>query len=377
MDELRFFSGRRVLVTGHTGFKGAWLTLWLKDRGACVIGYALDVPTEPSLFELLGLVGGVEHHIGDVRDNDRLAWVVRRERPQVVFHLAAQPLVRRSFEQPRDTFETNVLGTVNLLEAVRQAGGPCTVVGATSDKCYENDGRNRKHREGDPLGGADPYSASKSCAELVLAAYRRSFFPPERVEDHGVALASVRAGNVIGGGDWAADRLVPDCIRALAQGQSILVRRPQAVRPWQHVLEALAGYLILAVRLARQPREYGGAWNFGPEAGSAWPVAEVVGEVIRLWGDGRWHAAPGRDDRALEVESLRLCSERARLHLPWRPQWDLAMALARTVAWYRAFHDGASGSRLRGLCLRQIRAYEHRWVAGAESSKPRDCSPKR
>jgi CDP-glucose 4,6-dehydratase len=377
MDELSFYLGRRVLVTGHTGFKGAWLTLWLRELGARVAGYACDVPTQPSLFEVLRLSDDVDHHTGDVRDAERLAWVVQREQPEVVFHLAAQALVRRSAEEPRATFETNVLGTVNLLEAVRQTPGTRVLVGVTSDKCYANGDNGGEFHEGDALGGADPYSASKGCAELVLAAYRRSFFAPERFAEHRVAVATARAGNVIGGGDWAADRLVPDCIRALTQGQPIQVRRPRAVRPWQHVLEPLAGYLVLGARLARQPRRYATAWNFGPRPEAAWPVAEVVGEVIRLWGDGHWHEAPTAGEAAPEVEALRLCSDRAREHLPWRPQWDLPAALARTVAWYRAFHWGASGSRLRGLCLRQIRAYEKRWMAGAEPSKPQLGRPGR
>ena len=361
MDVLTFFHGRRVLVTGHTGFKGAWLTLWLLERGAEVIGYSADVPTTPSLFETLGLAADVRHHTGDVRDAEHLAKVVQHERPEVVFHLAAQPLVRRSQRRPKETFDVNVGGTVNLLEAIRTAPSVRVAVLVTSDKCYANRGWVWGYRENDPLGGADPYSASKACAELVAAAYRETFFPPDEAGEHGVGLATARAGNVIGGGDWAEDRLVPDCVRALAAGGPVAIRQPHAVRPWQHVLEPLAGYLALAARLSESPRDYAGAWNFGPPAEGCRPVAELVRAVVRAWGGGRWRAAAERRPTCPEAASLRLASDKALALLPWRPQWDFAAAVARTVAWYRACADGADAGRLRELCRRQISEYEAGW----------------
>jgi CDP-glucose 4,6-dehydratase len=359
MDDLNFFKGRRVFITGHTGFKGAWLTFWLLRRGALVTGFSLDVPTSPSLFESLGLATDIQHITGDIRDAQYLSNVLEGEQPEIVFHLAAQPLVRRSFQHPKETFDINVGGTVNLLEAVRRTESVRAVICATSDKCYDQHGWEWGHREIDPLGGTDPYSASKAAAELVAAAYRESFFVSPESVANGVGLATVRAGNVIGGGDWAPDRLVPDCIRALMAEEPILVRHPEAIRPWQHVLEPLAGYLLLACRLWDQPEKYSGPWNFGPRPDSAWTVVDLVHEIIRLWGHGAWQGAESRA-RLREAASLRLCSDKAMSLLPWCPQWNLLAALRGTIDWYRLFYWQGARVELRELCDRQIDQYEAR-----------------
>jgi len=357
MDDLNFFKGRRVFITGHTGFKGAWLTFWLLRRGALVTGFSLDVPTSPSLFESLGLARDIQHITGDIRDAEYLSNVLEGEQPEIVFHLAAQPLVCRGFQYPKATFDINVGGTVNLLEVVRKTESVGVVICVTSDKCYERRGWEWGYREHDPLGGTDPYGASKAAAEIVAAAYQESFFsmgPGVRT-----GLATVRAGNVIGGGDWAQDRLVPDCIRALMAGEPILVRHPEAIRPWQHVLEPLAGYLLLACRLWDQPERYSGPWNFGPKPDSAWSVADVVQEIIRLWGHGAWQGAESRAT-VREAASLRLCSDKAMSLLSWRPQWNLQAALRRTIDWYRLFYWQGARVELRALCDRQIDQYEAR-----------------
>jgi CDP-glucose 4,6-dehydratase len=372
MDELKFFNGRRVFITGHTGFKGSWLTLWLLRQGALVTGFSLDVPTSPSLFETLGLEADIKHLTGDVRDADYLTSALENEQPEIVFHLAAQPLVRRSFHHPKETFDINVGGTVNLLEAVRKSEDVRAVVCITSDKCYDPRGWQWGHREDDPLGGHDPYSASKAAAEMAVAAYRESFFSLTKAEAARVGLATVRAGNVIGGGDWAPDRLVPDCIRALMAEEPIVIRHPEAVRPWQHVLETLAGYLLLAKRLWNDPEKYSAAWNFGPTAESARPVAHLVQEIIRLWGRGQWKRADRAEFR--ETPCLRLCSDKAMSLLVWRPQWNLPAALKRTVEWYRAFYWHAAGSELGALCERQIDEYENRWNGSVSSIRPSDIS---
>ena len=376
MDELNFLQGRRVLLTGHTGFKGSWLSLWLCQHGARVIGYAADVPTSPSLFESLDLRAQLRDYRGDIRDADRLRRVIHRERPEVIIHLAAQALVPRSYQDPKETFDVNVAGTVNVLEALREAPGVRVLINVTSDKCYEDRGWGAAFQEEDSLGGRDPYSASKACAELITAAYRRSFFAPERAAEHGVGLATVRAGNVIGGGDWAAHRLVPDCIRALRAGKPVLLRRPQAVRPWQHVLEALAGYLLLAVRLWKNPGDYTGAWNFGPPPESSWPVVDVAREVFRLWGRGDWPIASGPQEMtAAETDCLRLCSAKATARLAWRPQWNLEAAIARTVEWYQLFEAGADATALRAFSCRQIAEYEAAWDQSVGACKTDDRGP--
>ncbi|HEY5106309.1 MAG TPA: CDP-glucose 4,6-dehydratase [Caulobacteraceae bacterium] len=335
-----FWRGRRVLVTGHTGFKGAWLALWLTDMGAEVTGYALPAPTTPSLFELADVGALVTHIAGDVRDLPALTRAVRQARPEVVVHLAAQSLVRVSYDAPVETYATNVMGTVNLLEAVRQVGGARAVVCVTSDKCYENRETGRPYRESDPMGGHDPYSSSKGAAELVVSAWRRSFFDSAPMGEHGTLVATARAGNVIGGGDWAKDRLVPDLMTAFAAGRRPLIRFPASIRPWQHVLEPLAGYLNLAQRLWRGESGAAEAWNFGPDDADARPVAHIADRLAALWSDGAGWDATG-DAQPHEAAYLKLDCSKAVAELEWRPQWPLDEALRRTVDWYRAFVEGA------------------------------------
>jgi CDP-glucose 4,6-dehydratase len=347
------FAGKRVLVTGHTGFKGSWLCEWLLALGAEVTGLALPPPTTPALFDQLGLSGRIRDRRGDIRDLATVRAAVEAARPDFVFHLAAQPLVRLSYVQPVETYATNVLGTVHLLEAVRLAGAACAVVIVTTDKCYENTGRAHAYREEEPLGGHDPYSSSKGAAELVISAYRRSYFS---APDSPVRLASARAGNVIGGGDWAPDRIVPDCIRALQQERSILVRNPGSTRPWQHVLEPLGGYLWLAAQLhAPRPASdaLATAFNFGPTPEAARPVAVLVEEVLKHW-PGRWEDRS--DPRAVhEAAFLSLAIDKARHLLGWNPVWDFAATIAQTVEWYRQVSQNPALAA--DLTRRQIAGY--------------------
>jgi CDP-glucose 4,6-dehydratase len=337
-----------VLVTGHTGFKGAWLTLWLRTLGAEVTGFSVDVPTRPSLFEMARVGEDVLSVAGDVRSFEAVRVAVAQARPEVVFHLAAQSLVRRSLREPLATYATNVMGTANVLEAVREVGGVRAVVNVTSDKCYAEQDLARGYRESDPLGGSDPYSASKAGAEVVAAGYGRSFFD----SPDGPRLASARAGNVIGGGDWGEDRLVPDLVRAAAEGRPLCVRNPDAVRPWQHVLNALAGYLRLAEALWRSPAA-SGAWNFGPDPEDALPVREVVERLCRLWWEGvAWESDPGPHPR--EAPHLALDSSAARRELGWRPAWRLDRSLSAVVEWHRVVAAGQDG---REVSLAQIAAF--------------------
>jgi CDP-glucose 4,6-dehydratase len=361
LDLHRAYAGRRVLVTGHTGFKGGWLCEWLLGLGAEIHGFALP-PESPSLFTALDLERRMRHHIVDIRDASALHAKIGALRPEFVFHLAAQPLVRLSYREPIETFATNTLGTAHLLEGIRLGGFPCTVVAVTTDKCYENDGRPRAFREGDPLGGHDPYSASKAAAEVVVAAYRDSFFAREGK----VALASARAGNVIGGGDWAEDRLVPDAMRALRAGKSIPVRNPNFTRPWQHVLEPLGGYLLLGARL-EAARTFGnaddlgklaGAFNFGPSSEANRSVREVVEKILEYW-PGTWKPAE-QEEHLPEAPLLSLAIDKARETLGWQPRWDFAETVARTVAWYREYESRAEGSAtpdLISFTQGQIAAY--------------------
>ncbi len=300
------FKNRKVLITGHTGFKSSWLSIWLRELGAHVVGYSLAPPSEPSNFKASSLQNKITHIHGDVRDLDDLLNAFRKYQPEFVFHLAAQPLVRLSYDEPKLTFDTNVSGTVNVFEAVRKTPSVKVLVNITSDKCYENREWVWGYRENDPMGGHDPYSASKGCAELVFNAYLKSFFSPSAAQNRAIGAASARAGNVIGGGDWGADRLVPDCIRALSGHQPIGIRNPRAVRPWQHVLEPLSGYLWLGALLSQDPGKYSGPWNFGPDDGSHLTVAEMADRLIKYWGDGSWEdlSAP----QALhEAKLLKLC----------------------------------------------------------------------
>ncbi|MBI5068838.1 MAG: CDP-glucose 4,6-dehydratase [Deltaproteobacteria bacterium] len=359
LDELqRAYRGRRVLLTGHTGFKGGWLTLWLADLGAEVHGLAQPPSTEPSLFESAGIGEVCRHRQADVRDLEAVRTAVREARPEVIFHLAAQPLVRLSYEEPLRTLQTNLLGTAHLLEALRLERHPAAVVLITSDKCYENVEWLHGYREGEALGGKDPYSASKAAAEVVASAWRRSFFPPARLAEHGVAVATTRAGNVVGGGDWSRDRIVPDAVRALAAGAPIAVRNPAAVRPWQHVLEPLSGYLLLGARLrdGADRASFCEAWNFGPRFEDARTVREVAEVAIRAWGGGSWEDR-GEPGAPAEAGILRLGIEKAQGRLGWAPRWRFEEGVTRSVAWYRAHHDGLRGEGLRALCRKQIRDY--------------------
>ena len=359
------FRNRSVFVTGHTGFKGAWLSLWLTELGAHVHGYALDPPTCPNLFTEADVRTRLASHtVADVRDSETLAKALHVAKPEFVFHLAAQAIVRYSYREPRETYETNVMGTVNLLDAVRTADSVrvCQVI--TSDKCYENREWIYPYREDEPMGGADPYSSSKGCAELVVGAYRRSFFDPAHAKGDGVSLSSARAGNVIGGGDWAEDRLIPDCVRALSRNEAIVVRHPDAIRPWQHVLEPLAGYLSLAAAQRAEPAKFSHAWNFGPSATGHLPVRRVVDEMIHHWGSGSWQSqvtpestnAP-RKGSFHEATFLKLDINKATDWLHWRPVWTGDEAIAHTAAWYRQWADGGSNFDAGRNCVSQIEAY--------------------
>jgi CDP-glucose 4,6-dehydratase len=361
-----FYRNKRVFVTGHTGFKGAWLSLWLAELGAHVYGYSLEPPTQPSLFEEAD-VGAclVTHQIADVLDFEMLAKAVHEAKPDIVFHLAAQALVRRSYREPRKTYETNVLGTVNILEAVRAVDSVrvCQII--TSDKCYENREWIYPYRENEPMGGTDPYSSSKGCAELVVEAYRHSFFDPAKIDRHGVSLASARAGNVIGGGDWAEDRIIPDCIRALSRSETIPVRNPNAIRPWQHVLEPLSGYLQLAAAQWAEPCGFAQGWNFGPFTAGHLTVREVADEVIRNWGSGEWQSVGESSTDATplhEATYLKLDITKATSLLRWRPSFTVQQAIAETVRWYRLRAMGAGHWDAQKECIEQILAYMARAV---------------
>jgi CDP-glucose 4,6-dehydratase len=351
-----FWRGRRVLLTGHTGFKGAWLALWLKRLGATVAGYSLPAPTRPSLYELAAVGETVDSVEGDVRDLGQLQAAIKGAAPEIVLHLAAQSLVRPSYDDPVGTFATNVAGTVNLLEACRGVEPLRAIVVVTSDKCYEENGAGRAYRESDPLGGHDPYAASKACAEIATAAYRRSFLGTAGSR---VAVASARAGNVIGGGDWAADRLMTDLVGAFSAGRRPRLRNPGATRPWQHVLDPLAGYLVLAERLHEDGQRYAEAWNFGPAREGAATVQAVTERVARLWGPGAtWELDEAAQPR--EAPALALDAGKARERLGWRPLLDLDAALAWTVSWYKGLNGGAGA---RALAEDQIGRYMEGRVA--------------
>jgi CDP-glucose 4,6-dehydratase len=340
-----FWRGKRVLVTGHTGFKGSWLSLWLQSAGADVVGYALEPPTQPSLFEIATVGDGMTSIIGDVRDLERFSSVFAEHRPEIVFHLAAQPLVRYSYENPVETYSTNVIGTVHMLESVRRTKSVRVVVSITSDKCYENREWVWGYRENERLGGHDPYSSSKACAETVIAAYRDSYFPPDSHDRHRVALASTRAGNVIGGGDWAKDRLIPDIMKAIMQGQPVVIRSPKAIRPWQHVLEPLNGYICLAEQLWVHGPKFAQAWNFGPSTEEARDVAWIVDYLTAAWGEGAsWELDSAEHPH--EDTYLKLDCSKARTLLGWAPKLPLSTALDWIVEWFRGYHRGGDMRRL-------------------------------
>jgi CDP-glucose 4,6-dehydratase len=345
-----FWRGKRVFLTGHTGFKGAWLSLWLSELGAQVTGYSIGVPTEPSFFAVARVAQRVRDTRGDVRDCDGLRSAVQAAMPEIVIHMAAQSLVRQSYASPVETYATNVMGTVHVLEAARELPSVRALLVVTSDKCYENREVSRGYRETDPMGGRDPYSSSKGCQEIVTSAYRASFF---HATAGTTAVASARAGNVIGGGDWAADRLVPDAMRAFAKGEPLEVRSPASVRPWQHVLEPLSGYLLLTERLFKQGQRWAAGWNFGPLDEDARPVEVVVKRLVQGWGNGaRWTTAGGQHPH--EAGLLMLDCTKARTELGWTPRWRLDRALDAVIDWYRAWSRRAD---MQSFSLRQIEDY--------------------
>ena len=348
-----FWNGKRVLVTGHTGFKGGWLSLWLRSLGARVVGFARPPLTTPNLFEVARVDEGIASIIGDINDPSAIGKVFAAHAPEIVFHLAAQSVVRAAYDEPVETFMTNVLGTVNVLEAIRQSRNVRAVVVVTSDKCYQNNEWVWGYRETEPLGGSDPYSSSKACAELVAAAYRSSFFANGAAASTPTAVATVRAGNVVGGGDWTRDRLIPDIISAILRGQRVRIRNPEAVRPWQHVLEPLRGYLMLAERLWDRGGEFAEAWNFGPADHDVKPVAWLVAKLVEQWGaNAGWELDDRRHPH--EAHYLRVDSSKAHGRLGWLPRWDLDTALGTIVQWHKAHHNGAD---MKAVVLDQIHAY--------------------
>jgi len=353
MPDASFWRGKRVLLTGHTGFKGSWLALWLRSLEADVVGYALPPPTDPSLYELAGVGSTLDSVEGDVRDYPALRGVIEGFSPEVVIHMAAQSVVRQGYEDPVETYSTNVMGTVHLFEALRSVGRPCAVVNVTSDKCYENHGWTWGYRESDSLGGADPYSNSKACAELVTAAFRESFFPSSKMVNGGILVASARAGNAVGGGDWTKDQLIPDLIRSFLEGKPCPIRNPSAVRPWQFVLEPLRGYLLIAEGLASGGSGFATSWNFGPAEADARRVSWLADRMVEEWGQGAsW--CPDQEEHPHEAAYLKLDASRAASLLAWRPLVGLDKAVQWIVEWYRGF---AAGSDLRRLTEAQITRY--------------------
>jgi len=343
-----FWKGKRVLLTGHTGFKGSWLSLWLQSLGTTLRGIALEPPTEPSLFNVARVFDGMEHRIVDIRDYAAVRAQFDDFAPEVVIHMAAQPLVRLSYREPVETYSTNVMGTVHVLEAARHVASVKAIVNITTDKCYENREWVWGYRENEPMGGRDPYSSSKGCAELVSSAFRSSF-----LNSAGIALATARAGNVIGGGDWALDRLVPDILRALEKDEPVLIRNPHAIRPWQHVLEPLSGYLLLAERLHVHGQVYAEGWNFGPRDEDARTVQWITENFCDLWGSGAsWSVQSGEQPHEANLLKLDISKARQRLH--WSPRWTLDTAIQLIVKWHQSWRRGQD---MRSLCLSQINQY--------------------
>jgi len=343
------YEGKTVLVTGHTGFIGSWLTLWLQSLGAKVVGYSLEPPTKPSLFETLGLENEITHIIGDIQDKQNLSDSIEKYKPEIVIHLAAQPLVRVSYEDPVETFRTNILGTVNILDSIRKSDYVKACVVMTSDKCYQNIGANHFHKETDPLGGSDPYSASKGAAEIITNSFRNSFFNEE-------SIATVRAGNVIGGGDWAKDRIIPDCIRALTTDKQIMVRNPSSIRPWQFVLEPISGILWLGSKLYTNPKTYSEAWNFGPNQMNKITVEKIVQNIIKIWNKGDWiDVSKESKDQSIESPSLLLDSTNALNSLEWKTIYSFETAINETISWYKSYYNNSAS--MRELSINQIEQY--------------------
>lgn len=345
------YRGKRVLITGHTGFKGSWLSIWLEKLGAEVIGYSQEPSTKPSMFEICQIDSIITSIIGDIRDLDKLKLVFEKYKPEIVFHLAAQPLVRYSYKNPHETYETNIMGTINVLEAAKCTDGVQAVVVITTDKCYENKEWSYGYRENDVIGGHDPYSSSKGCVEIIVAAYRKSFYT-----DKGIALASVRAGNVIGGGDWAEDRLMPDFIRASIKENPIIIRNPLATRPWQHVLEPLSGYLLLGTLMIQDKAKYSDAWNFGPKDTDVLKVEEVLKIAIETWGKGKIELDIGSNPH--EASLLKLDINKAKAFLKWHPLYDVNKAIEKTIHWYKMFYDNTNED-MNKYTLMQIEEYEN------------------
>ena len=351
-----FWKGKSVFLTGHTGFKGGWLSLWLSSMGAKITGYALAPNTNPNFFGVAKVEDGLNHsHIGDIRDLEKLQKAMSDAKPEILIHMAAQPLVRYSYANPVETYATNVMGTVHVLESIRVLDSVRAAVIVTTDKCYENKEWVWSYRENEPMGGFDPYSNSKGCAELVTSAYRQSFFAPEKYSQHGVAIASARAGNVIGGGDWSQDRLIPDAIKAFELNQPLVIRNPLATRPWQHVLEPLSGYLVLAQALYQGGVQFDGGWNFGPRDEDARSVKEVINLLIQNW-DACASWMQDLQEQPHEAHSLKLDCSKARQYLNWVPRWTLEKAIENITLWYQAYEQQ---SNMRELSLKQIASYQN------------------
>ncbi len=347
MIDQEFWKGKRVFLTGHTGFKGSWLALWLHSLGAIVKGYALNPPTDPSLFNEAKIDSIIDSQIGDIRDQDLLHESITTFNPDILIHMAAQPLVRYSYNAPIETYEVNVIGTAKVLEAARSCSNLKAIINITTDKCYENDERSEGYKESDPMGGHDPYSSSKGCAELVASAYRRSF-----LQDQGIGLASVRAGNVIGGGDWADDRLIPDILRSFEKNEPVVIRNPKATRPWQHVLEPLSGYLVLAQKLYENQEEYAEGWNFGPNEKDVKPVDWILNKMISKWPDSSWKLDQNFNPH--EAGFLKLDISKAESKLVWKPVWGLSKVLERIIIWQKAWLNKED---MRAICLEEIEEY--------------------
>jgi CDP-glucose 4,6-dehydratase len=350
-----FWKNKKVLLTGHTGFKGSWLSLWLQKLGVDLIGFSKSVPTKPSLFELADVGKNMTSIMGDITSIENITNVVKQHNPEIIVHMAAQSLVHKSYDQPLETFSTNIMGTVNLLEAVRNTSKKCVIINVTSDKCYENQELSRGYKENDPMGGYDPYSSSKGCAELITSSFRNSFFKDSNNKDYDISLASVRAGNVIGGGDWADNRIVPDIMRGILDKKIIKIRNPNSVRPWQYVLEPLRGYLELAEKLYNYKSEYTESWNFGPEIDDAKPVSWLVNEIVEMWGENIEVDFDNDDlDHKHETNFLRLDCSKAKSKLKWNPKIKLEEGLKLTVNWYKQYEQT---KELREFTENQIEEY--------------------